>query len=441
MSGQVALLLQAPLPIEQQPILTVAGPEHFTAWLVFTLIKMIVLFTIYLVGVALLTLAERKIAGWIQDRLGPNRVGPGGLLQPAADGLKNIMKEETYPGAAYKPLFVLAPALSFIPALMAWAVIPFGAPWYSRYGVLDMALAPLPIGFLYILSITSLGVYGIVLAGWSSNNKYALLGGLRSSAQMVSYEIAMGMATIPVLLMSGNVSLGTIVAQQTSGVWPLGWNVFLCTLAFFIFFVAAFAETNRLPFDLPEAESELIAGYHSEYSAMKFSMFFIAEYANMVTASALMSTLFFGGWDIPFTRWDNNAHSLVASLVTAAFFFVKILAFVFVFMWVRWTLPRFRYDQLMALGWKVLLPLSLVYILAMSGAIVGLGYAGYVRGSWQFGAALLALNIVFVVIVFFVLDRGRVVSPAYSRLDRRDLEKLRRAALDRARFSPAEAGD
>ena len=295
------------------------------------------------------------------------------------------MKEETYPGAAYKPLFILAPALSFIPALMTMAVIPFGAPWYSRWGVIDMSIAPLPIGFLYILAITSLGVYGIVLAGWSSNNKYALLGGLRSSAQMISYEIAMGMATIPVLLLSGNVSLSAIVAEQTTGQWPLAWNVFGCTLAFFIFFVSAFAETNRLPFDLPEAESELIAGYHSEYSAMKFSMFFIAEYANMVTASALMATLFFGGWDIPFTLWDNYAHSLVASLVTAVFFFVKILIFVFIFMWVRWTLPRFRYDQLMALGWKVLLPLSLDYIVAMAGTIVGLNYAGYYRGSWAFG--------------------------------------------------------
>jgi NADH-quinone oxidoreductase subunit H len=441
MNVPILALLQGPTIVPTSQLMTAPGPEHFGAWLLATIIKIIVLFTIYLVGVALLTLLERKIAGWIQDRLGPNRVGPGGLLQPAADGLKNIMKEETYPGAAYKPLFVMAPALSFIPALLTFAVIPFGAPWYSRWGVIDMAVAPLPIGFLYILSIASLGVYGIVLAGWSSNNKYSLLGGLRSSAQMVSYEIAMGMSTIPVLLLAGNVSLSEIVAQQTSGAWPLGWNVFLCTLAFFLFLVSAFAETNRLPFDLPEAESELIAGYHSEYSAMKFSMFFIAEYANMVTASALMSTLFFGGWDIPFTSWDNNAHSLVASLVTAVFFFVKILFFVFLFMWVRWTLPRFRYDQLMALGWKVMLPLALVYIVAMAGAIVGLGYAGYARGSWQFGAGLLVLNILFLIVVFLILDRGRIVSPAYSRLDRRNLEKLRRAALDRARFTPAEAGD
>ena len=434
-----ALLLQAIVPREQ--LLTTPGPEHFGAWLLATIIKIVLLFTIYLVGVALLTLAERKIAAWIQDRLGPNRVGPGGLLQPAADGLKNIMKEETYPGAAYKPLFIMAPAMAFIPALLTFAVIPFGAPWYSRWGVIDMAVAPLPIGFLYILAITSLGVYGIVLAGWSSNNKYSLLGGLRSSAQMVSYEIAMGMSTIPVLLLSGNVSLDAIVTQQTTGAWPFAYNFFLCTLSFFVFMVSAFAETNRLPFDLPEAESELIAGYHSEYSAMKFSMFFIAEYANMVTASALMSTLFFGGWDIPFTLWDNTAHSLVATLATFVWFWIKILFFVFVFMWVRWTLPRFRYDQLMALGWKVFLPLSLVYIVAMAGAIVGLEYAGYSRGAWQFGLALLVLNVIFVGLVFLVLDRGRIVSPAYSRLDRRNLEKLRRAAIDRSRFTPAEAGD
>ncbi|HKW09385.1 MAG TPA: NADH-quinone oxidoreductase subunit NuoH [Gemmatimonadaceae bacterium] len=423
-----------------QTLQVVSGPEHFQAWLVFTGIKIILLFSIYLVGVAMLTLLERKIAGWIQDRLGPNRVGPGGIAQPLADGLKNIMKEETYPGAAYKPLFILAPAISFIPALMTMAVIPFGAPWYSRWGVIDMSIAPLPVGFLYILAISSLGVYGIVLAGWSSNNKYALLGGLRSSAQMVSYEIAMGMATIPVLLLSGNVSLSAIVAQQTSGQWPLSWNVFGCTIAFFIFFVSAFAETNRLPFDLPEAESELIAGYHSEYSSMKFSMFFIAEYANMVTASALMATLFFGGWDIPFITWDNTAHSLWASLATFVFFFVKILVFVFIFMWVRWTLPRFRYDQLMALGWKILLPLALAHIVAMAGTIVGLNAAGFARGSWQFGAALLALNILFVVVVFLIIDRGRIVSPAYSRLDRRDLQKVRQAAIDRTRYSPVEAG-
>ncbi|HKO16793.1 MAG TPA: NADH-quinone oxidoreductase subunit NuoH [Gemmatimonadaceae bacterium] len=445
MTGPMRLALLQQAPEATAPLATVSAPEHFGVWLLATLIKMLVLFTIYMVGVAMLTLFERKVAAWIQDRLGPNRVGPRGLLQPAADGLKNIMKEETYPGQAYKPLFVLAPALAFIPALMTWAVIPFGAPWYSRWGVIDMALAPMPIGFLYILSIASLGVYGIVLAGWASNNKYSLLGGLRASAQMISYEIAMGLSTIPVLLLAGNVSLSAIVAQQTTTGrgWPtpLSWNVFLCTMSFIIFLISAFAETNRLPFDMAEAESELIAGYHSEYSAMKFSMFFIAEYANMVTASALLATLFFGGWDIPFWTHDNTSHSLWMTLLTALVFFAKIMCFVFLYMWIRWTLPRFRYDQLMALGWKVLLPLALAYIVAMAAAILGVQAAGYVRGSWQFGLALLVLNVVFLVVVFGIVDRGRIVSPAYSRLDRRDLQKLQRAAIDRARFAPAEVGE
>jgi NADH-quinone oxidoreductase subunit H len=418
-----------------------APSQSFGAWISATLLKMLIIFTIYMIGVAMLTLAERKISAWMQDRYGPNRVGPRGLAQPFADGLKNIMKEETYPSAAYMPLFILAPAISFIPALMTWAVIPFGAPWDSRWGRIDMALAPLPIGFLYILAISSLGVYGIVLAGWSSNNKYSLLGGLRSSAQMVSYEIALGMATIPVLLLAGNVSLSAIVEQQASGPFFLGWNVFSCTVAFFIFLVAAFAETNRLPFDLAEAESELIAGYHSEYSAMKFSLFFIAEYANMVTISALMATLFFGGWDIPFLQWDNVApHTVLKTLITTAFFFVKILFFVFVFMWIRWTLPRFRYDQLMALGWKFLLPLALAYIVVLASAIVGLEAAGIGRDNWRFGATLLGLNVVCVIILFFIMDRGRLVSPAYSRLDKRNLAKLRRAAVDRGRFTRVQEG-
>jgi NADH-quinone oxidoreductase subunit H len=407
-----------------------APPQSMTVFMVGTIIKMIVVFTIYMIGVALLTLAERKVSAWMQDRHGPNRVGKG-WLQPAADGLKNIMKEETYPDAAYTPIFVLAPAMAFIPALIAWAVIPFGAPWHSPWGPIEMALAPLPIGFLFILAITSIGIYGIVLAGWSSNNKYSLLGGLRSSAQMVSYEIAMGMATIPVLLLAGNVSLNHIVQHQAM-VGPLSWHAATATLAWLIFLIAAFAETNRLPFDLPEAESELIAGYHSEYSAMKFSMFFIAEYANMVTASALMATLFFGGWDIPFTRWDNVApHTGLKTLLTTLLFFGKIMFFVFFYMWIRWTLPRFRYDQLMSLGWKVLLPTALVYIMVIAAAVLGLQIAGFGPSSWQFNAALLGLNVFVVIIVFFVLDRGRIVSPAYSRLDSAHLERLRAATAAR----------
>ena len=276
------------------------GPLGFWPFVMFAIVKLLVVFTIYMVGVALLTLAERKVSAWIQDRYGPNRVGPGGLLQPAADGLKNLMKEETLPDASNKPLFIMAPMLAFIPALLTWAVIPFGASWASPWGRVDMVLADVPIGYLFTLAIASLGVYGIVLAGWSSNNKYALLGGLRSSAQMISYEIAMGLSTIPVVMLAGNVTLSAIVLQQSR----MGWNAVTLTFAFFVFVIAAFAETNRLPFDLPEAESELITGYHTEYSSMKFSFFFIAEYANMVTASAMMATLFLGGWDIPFWHGD-----------------------------------------------------------------------------------------------------------------------------------------
>jgi NADH-quinone oxidoreductase subunit H len=416
-------------------------PVTATPWLLFTILKMLVVFTVIMVGVAMLTLAERKISAWIQDRIGPNRTGYGGLLQPAADGLKNIMKEETYPDAAYTPLFILAPMLSFIPALITFAVIPFAAPLSTRWGLVDMSVADLPIGFLYILAISSLGVYGIVLAGWSSNNKYSLLGGLRSSAQMVSYEISMGMAAVAVLLLSGNVSLNAIVHQQQA----MGWNVFPLLIAFFIFCVASFAETNRLPFDMPEAESELIAGYHTEYSAMKFSMFFIAEYSNMVTASALMVTLFFGGWDIPGTQWDNTPPwTLLKFALTLGFFFAKLLFFLFLYMWIRWTLPRFRYDQLMSLGWKFMLPLALAYIVTTGGAILVLDMLGVPRSVQWFGvspfwAALGVLNLVLAVLVFVILDRGRIISPAYSRLSPIQIARLR--AMSAGRSLAASQGD
>jgi len=414
-------------------LVRVSQPESGGVWFLATVIKMLLTFTIYMVGVMLVIWAERRICGFIQDRLGPNRVGPAGLLQSVADGVKNIMKEETYPGQAYLPLFVLAPVMSFLPALLTWAVIPYGAPWQSKWGTIDMALAPLPIGFLYILSISSLGVYGIVLAGWSSNSKYSLLGGLRSSAQMISYEISMGMSTIPVLILAGNVSLSRVVEQQ--GGWGIHWNVINCTIAFIVFMIAAFAETNRVPFDLPEAESELVAGYHAEYSAMKFSMFFIAEYANIMTASALMATLFFGGWDIPFTMWDNVApHTFLKTLVTFGVFWAKILFFVFVFIWVRWTLPRFRYDQLMALGWKFMLPVALAYIVVVAGGTLILESAGIHPASWQFALIMLAINVVLVAVMFGIVDRGRLISPAYSRLDKRNIDKLRRA--DAARLHP-----
>jgi NADH-quinone oxidoreductase subunit H len=413
-------------------------PLPFGVFFISTVVKMLVVFTVYMVGVALLTLAERKISAWIQGRLGPNRVGGKlGLLQPAADGVKNIMKEETLPAHVNKPLFTLAPMMAFIPALTAWAVIPFGAPWDSRWGRIQMVVADLPVGFLFTLAIASLGVYGVVLAGWSSNNKYALLGGLRSSAQMVSYEVAMGMSLIPVLLLAGNVTLNDIVDQQAT---MHIWNVLTLTISFFIFVVAAFAETNRLPFDLPEAESELIAGYHTEYSAMKFSMFPISEYANMATSSALMATLFFGGWDIPFTTVDNTTGvSFFMLLLSIAIFGAKTLFFIFVFIWVRWTLPRFRYDQLMSLGWKTLLPLALAYIVIVAATLLGLDYLGLERG-FLYGLAMLAVNVVLVIIVFFILDRGRIISPAYGRATPEQIARLRAVTAARTHLSP-QSGD
>jgi len=378
-----------------------------TFLLVASAIKVFVVFNLIMVGVALLTLLERRVCAWMQDRLGPNRVGPQGLFQPAADGLKNFLKEETSPAMADKALFTLAPIVSFVPALLTFGVIPFAAPLPTKWGLVPMVVADLPVGFLYILAISSLGVYGIVLAGWASNNKYALLGGLRASAQMISYEIALGMSTVAVILLAGNVTLSQVIAQQQRGL-PF---VIPLTIAFVIFFISAFAETNRLPFDLPEAEGELIAGYHTEYSAMKFSMFYIAEYSNMVTASALMATLFFGGWDIPFTSWDSTGDpSVLKTVLTLLAFSAKTFFFLFTYIWVRWTLPRFRYDQLMALGWKVLLPLSLIYITLLAVAI----WFIRIRLGWEYGRAMAAalggLNLVLLIALVWWLDRGRIVS-------------------------------
>ncbi len=404
------------------------APEAIGTFLVASVIKMLVIFAVVLLTVSLLTLAERKVAAWIQDRRGPNRLGPGGILQPVADGLKNFMKEETNPAFADKVLFILAPALAFVPALVTWAVLPIAAPLPTPWGLIDMAVAPLPVGFLFTLAISSLGVYGIVLAGWSSNNKYALLGGLRSSAQMISYEIAMGMSTIPVLLLAGNVSLTAIVQQQAS----MGWNILSLTVAWFTFLIAAFAETNRLPFDLPEAESELVAGYHTEYSGMKFAMFFIAEYANMITVSGMTATLFLGGWDIPFTSWDNlPPFTVLKTLITLVAFVSKVGFFLFLFMWIRWTLPRFRYDQLMSLGWSLMLPLALGYIVLIAGVTLALDAAGISRGP-LFTLALLALNIILIAVLLRWLDRGKLISPASARVGSPELTRMRARGLEAA---------
>ncbi len=397
------------------------APESVYTFALASSIKLLVVFTLYMLGVAMLTLAERKVSAWIQDRRGPNRTGPFGLLQPVADGLKNLMKEEVRPADADKWLFIIAPMLAFIPAMLTWAVLPLASPLPTPWGLISMSVASLPVGYLFMLAISSLGVYGMVLAGWSSNNKYALLGSLRSSAQMISYEIALGMSTIPVLLLAGNVSLNAIVEQQAH----MGWNVLSLTIAWFIFLVAAFAETNRLPFDLPEAEAELVAGYHTEYSGMKFSLFFIAEYANMATMSGLMSALFFGGWDIPFTRWDNEGEfTVVKTLATLATFAAKTGVFLFLFMWVRWTLPRFRYDQLMTLGWGIMLPLALGYILVIAAASLALDALGVPRGV-PFSLSLLVLNIAIGAVLLWWGDRGKLLSPASARLGQVELARRR----------------
>lgn len=403
-----------------------------TAWLIASLVKVVAGFTVVMVVVAFMTLLERKIAGWIQDRLGPNRVGPSGLLQPLADGLKNILKEETLPKNAARFFFILAPMITIIPALITFAVIPFAAPLPTPWGLVEMVVADVPVGFLFILALTGLGVYGVVLAGWSSFNKYAFLGGLRASAQIVSYEVAMGLSLIPVIMIAGNVTLTQIVWSQQGelGLWfalPLG-------LSFFLFIVSAFAETNRLPFDMPEAEAELVAGYHSEYSAMKFSMFMIGEFAHMLTASALMATLFLGGWDIPFWKGDDmvvvapgvvqGAEPAVWKTILTFFSFaVKTLFFVFVYMWVRWTLPRFRYDQIMDLGWKVLFEVALAFIILMGASILILDAIGLEFGP-VYGLILTAINLVAMVIFFRFIDRDRIISGAST--GRRDEDGVRR---------------
>jgi NADH-quinone oxidoreductase subunit H len=394
-------------------------------YLLVSVVKLLVSFLFVLVVVAYTTLLERWLCAWMQDRLGPNRAGPRGILQPVADGIKNILKEEMIPGSANKVLFVLAPAVALFPAMALPMVIAWGAPLPVHFdvtlgplgrflfdGLTSTAVADLPVGFLFVLAFSSIGVYGIALAGWSSNNKYSLMGGLRASAQMISYEIALGLSLVPILLLTGNVSLSEIVARQQQG--PFGWFIFPLALSAFVFMVSSLAETNRVPFDLPEAESELVAGYHSEYSAMKFSAFFIAEYANLLTASMMFSTLFLGGWGIPFTTWDEQG-GLLQTLVTGALFFARVAMLIFLFIWLRWTLPRFRFDQLMALGWKVLLPVSLAYLLLIAGAVWGVDALLAGAAPWTRNLALFVINLPVLFLVFRVLDRGTLVSGSYRR--------------------------
>lgn len=329
-----------------------------------------VIITISLVVALYMTFGERKVAAWIQDRVGPNRAGPFGILQPLADGVKMFFKEEIIPTSSNKILFILGPSLAMITAMLTSAVIPWGDKVELFGRTISLQIADVNVGILYVFAILSLGVYGIMIGAWASNNKFSLMGGLRAASQIISYELAMGISLIALLmaLPDGTLSLGEMVKQQQDG-W---WNFFKQPLGFFIFLVCAFAECNRTPFDLAEAENELIGGYHSEYSSLKLGFYLFAEYINMFISGAIMATLYFGGYDIiPF--YDESAWGLSANLMAllgAAALFFKILIFIFIFMWVRWTIPRFRYDQLMNLGWKGLIPLALFNMLVTAAVVL-----------------------------------------------------------------------
>ncbi|HYT50570.1 MAG TPA: NADH-quinone oxidoreductase subunit NuoH [Pyrinomonadaceae bacterium] len=321
------------------------------------IVGILVAFTVVMTMVAYTVLAERRILGFIQGRLGPNRVGPGGFLQPIADLLKFIFKEDIVPDKSTRFVYFLAPTIATTAALMTIVVYPFGPdvhlPLINK--TIQLVVARFDVALLYVLGVTSVGVYGIALAGWSSNNKYSLMGGLRSSAQMISYELALGLGLIGVILQSGTLDLYSIVEQQSGHLGITGWNlIWVQPLGFFVYLIAAIAETNRVPFDLPEAETELVAGFHTEYSAMKFALFFLAEYVNMFTVSMLATTLFLGGWNGPFV------HQL--PWLGVFYFLGKVILFLFFYIWLRGTLPRFRFDQLMNFGWKFLVPLAIINI-------------------------------------------------------------------------------
>jgi NADH-quinone oxidoreductase subunit H len=338
------------------------------------LVKILIVVGVTQGTVAYLILVERKIAAYAQDRIGPNRAGrefglPFGLLQPLADGAKMILKEDVIPSYVSKPLFILAPAIAIIAATIGFAVVPFGpvgagAP-QTPWGPVEFQIAPgIDVGIVYVFAIGSLAVYGVILAGWASNNKYSFLGGLRSSAQLISYEIPLGMSILGMVLLAGSLDLNTIVNWQDSHVW----GFLVQPIGFLLFLISAFAETNRLPFDLPEAEQELVGGYHTEYSAMKFGMFFLGEYLHVITVSYLTVVLFFGGWDVPFLL-DQHQTSWLTALAKVFVLTAKVGLMIILIMWVRWTLPRFRYDQLMDLAWKSLIPLALINLVATAAIV------------------------------------------------------------------------
>ena len=335
---------------------------------IIALIKIIILLAILFLFAAYLVYFERKISAWVQNRIGPNRVGYRGLLQSFADVIKLLVKEDIVPTVANKPLHTIAPIIALFVAFSTYAVIPFG-PTINIFGYsIELIVANVNIGILYILALTSLSVYAITFAGWSSGSKYSLLGGIRSSAQMISYEVSMGFSVAGVILLAQSLKPMNIVNSQYG--WM--WNAIIQPIGFITFVVSAFAETNRLPFDLPEAEPELVGGYHTEYSSMKFAGFFLAEYANMFMASALIVTLYLGGWQVPYIDKIGLNQTLTVIIQVAAFF-VKAIFIMFVFIWVRWSIPRFRYDQLMNLGWKVMFPLSLLNVIWVAVLIMIFG--------------------------------------------------------------------
>jgi NADH-quinone oxidoreductase subunit H len=327
------------------------------------LVAITVAFLTIMLLVAATVLAERRVLAFIQGRLGPNRVGYGGVLQPFADFIKTMMKEDLIPDQSTRFVFLLAPMIAIITAIMAIAVYPFGPTITIPFlgWSFPLRIAQFDVALLYVLGVTSVGVYGIALAGWSSNNKYSLMGGLRSSAQMISYELALGLSLIGVILISGTLDIYHIVEQQ-SGWYGLHWNIIYQPFGFILYLIAAIAETNRVPFDLPEAETELVAGFHTEYSSIKFLLFFNAEYINMITVSMLATTLFWGGWNLPFAEYLFGRGTFLFALVSVLGFFAKILVFLFFYIWLRGTLPRFRFDQLMNFGWKFLLPAAILNI-------------------------------------------------------------------------------
>ncbi len=329
-----------------------------TAFILEKLILVVIIFVITLVIAMYSTLAERKIAGFMQDRYGPDRAGIGGILQPLCDGGKFFFKEEIIPAGAHKALFILGPTLAIITACISSAVIPWGQNLTIGDKTITLQVADVNIGVLYIFGVIALGVYGIMLGGWASNNKFSLMGAIRAASQSISYEIAMGLSIIALLMVTQTLSIGEIVAQQSGFV---NWNIWAQPLGFLIFMVCAFAECNRVPFDLPECETELVGGYHTEYSSMKLGLYMFSEYINMFVSSSLMAALYFGGYNFPF-MYDLGLSENWITIIGVLVFFLKIFGFIFFFMWIRWTLPRFRYDQLMNLGWKMLIPLAIANI-------------------------------------------------------------------------------